>query len=293
MSAQRPPRRAALGRGLSSLITSTEKTETESTSRRVLQVGIERLAPQKDQPRRHFEDAALSELTTSVKERGVLMPILVRRQGGALQIIAGERRWRAAQRAGLAEVPVILEEADDEEAFELALIENVQREDLTPIEEAEAFRHLMEAGPATQAEVAAKVGKRRSTVANALRLLKLPESIRDAVNDGSLTMGHARALLSVDEAKMEILCRKVLAEGLNVRQTEALIRAERPKAKGQKKKAEESKVVPAASRDLVRRLELALGCKVKLEDRGGKGQLVIGYADLDGLDRVIEKILGE
>ncbi|MDF1562528.1 MAG: ParB/RepB/Spo0J family partition protein [Deltaproteobacteria bacterium] len=289
MSAQRPPRRAALGRGLSSLITTAE-TEKSDGARRVLQVGIERLAPHKEQPRRRFEDDALAELAASVKDRGVLMPILVRRHGGAFQIIAGERRWRAAQKAGLSEVPVVIEEADDAEAFEIALIENLQREDLTPIEEAEAYRRLMETGPATQAEVASLVGKKRSTVANAVRLLKLPEAVRDAVNEGRLTMGHAKVLLSADEKKLEELARKVLAEGLTVIQTQALLKAERPKA--DKKNGKKLTDTPA-TRDLVRKLEAALGCRVKLEDRGGKGQLLITYGDLDGLDRVVGKILGE
>lgn len=293
MSAPRPPRRPALGRGLSSLIGTPDAGGVQAKGRRVLEVGIERLSPQRGQPRRHFDDEALAELCASIKERGVLLPILVRRQGGAFQIIAGERRWRAAQKAGLSEVPVVVEEADDDEAFELALIENLQRQDLTPIEEALAYRRLMERGPATQAEVAAKVGKRRSTVANALRLLKLPEAVLEAVGDGRLSMGHARALLAARPERIEALARQVLAEGLSVRATEALVRRERPRvarrSKGGAKAAERS----AATRDLERRLEQRLGCKVRIDDRGGRGQVTLRYASLDDLDRLIGVLMGE
>jgi len=236
------------------------------------------------QPRTHFEDEALKELAASIKERGVLMPILARRSGKDFAIIAGERRWRAAQRAGLQQVPVILEEADDAEAFELALIENIQREDLSPIEEAEGYERLMQTGAYTQAELATKVGKRRSTVANAMRLLKLPEAVRAEVNQGRLSMGHARALLAVsDEALLEQLSRKVIAEGLSVRQTEALLKKKRPKVTP-------AKTESANTRELTRRLEQLFGVRVQIEHKGPGGKVQLSYGSLDELDALLERV---
>jgi ParB family chromosome partitioning protein len=293
---QKPSRRPALGRGLSSLIQSpggAPATTGAPAGRRILEVPIEQVAPRADQPRRHFKDTALDELAASIRERGVLSPILVRKSGPGYAIIAGERRWRAAQRAGLKEVPVVLEEADDVEAFEIALIENIQREDLNPIEEAEAYERLMGLHGWTQEQCAEKVGKDRSSVANALRLLKLPDSARDAVVEGRLAMGHARAVVALgDHGVIETATREILAKGLSVRQTEALVRRLK-RGDGGGRGRETPKEVSPGVRDLVARLQQVLGTRVSLKDRGNRGSLVIDYASLDDLDRVVDRILGD
>lgn len=281
-----------MGRGLSSLISTPTTVPNEDTSRRILDVPIEQVEPQQHQPRQRFDDDKLDGLAVSIKDKGVLLPLLVRREGRGYRLIAGERRWRAAQRAGLKEVPVLVDEADDDEAFELALIENIQREDLNPIEEAQAYDRLMEIHGCTQAQLATRVGKERSTVANALRLLKLPPGAREAVLDGRLSMGHARALLALEGESLERAARQVLAESLNVRQAEALVRE--LKRGGTKKKAAASRD-PASPqiRDLVDRLQQALGTRVRLQDKGNKGTLSIEYSNLDELQRVVDRILGD
>src|SRR5512133_2891622 len=194
--------------------------------RSLLSLPIEAIERCAEQPRKRFEEARLEELAASIREKGGLEPILVRREGMKYRIIAGERRWRAAQRAGLKEIPAVVREASDREAFELALVENLQREDLNAIEEAEAYEILVTDPPLTQEEIARRVGKERSTVANALRLLKLPAVVRDALRDGQLDMGHARALLGLDGAEaIEKAAERAIREGLSVRATEALVRS--------------------------------------------------------------------
>ena len=285
--------RPALGRGLSSLITTAPtggQRKDATAGRRILTVPIEQLSRREDQPRSYFDDAALDELAASIREKGVLLPILVRRTRDGYQIIAGERRWRAAQRAGLKEVPVVVEEADEDEAFELALVENIQREDLNPIEEAEAYRRLIERRGCTQEQLASSLGKDRSTVANALRLLKLPEAARRAVVEGRLGMGHARALLSLSDAEaIERAAEQVVRGRLSVRQTERLVRD--LKGGGQEKARPRAPATSPAIRDLVARLERALGTRVKVEDRGGRGRLILEYRSLEELDRLLAVVL--
>src|SRR6266481_696590 len=184
-----PTKRPALGRGLGALIPGASPAERKG----VMSLGIEEIRPDRGQPRRHFDETDLQELADSIRSKGVLLPLIVRRANDGYLLVAGERRWRAAQKAGLRELPVMVREVSDKEAFEIALIENIQREDLNPIEEAEAFKRLIEEHGLTQEELAGRVGKDRSTVANALRLLRLPESIKQAIVDGQLSMGHARA----------------------------------------------------------------------------------------------------
>ncbi len=283
-------RRKALGRGLEALIPRTETaTATASAPRGVSTCAIEDLRPQHGQPRKVFEEAKLEELAQSIREQGILQPILARRlPDGGLEIIAGERRWRAAQRAGLREVPVLVREATDDDAFELALVENLQREDLNPIESAEALQRLLASRGLTQEDLAQRVGKDRSTVANTLRLLKLPSAVQARVATGELSSGHARALLGCPDAATTVrLAERVVAAGLSVRATEALVRASLRAA------AERESTVPSpAVRDLVTRLQRSLGAKVKVLDKKGKGRLEISYASYDDLDRIIEKILG-
>lgn len=286
-----------LGRGLDSLIktpsTVTTPSTPEAAGRRVIDVAIEQIEPRDDQPRQHFDDAALAELAESIRERGVLQPILVQRKRGRYVIIAGERRWRACQRAGLKEVPVLVDDATDDEVLELALIENIQREDLNAIEEAEAYDRLIGTKGWTQAQLAERLGKDRSTITNALRLLGLPPTVRSHVVAGRLAMGHARALLALDDAgAIEEAARKVLAGGLSVRATEALVRSLRAPAKSETKKDAPAPMTPEV-RDLVGRLERHLGTRVALKNNKGKGSLTIQYASLDELDRILARILPE
>jgi len=290
-------RQRGLGRGLSALLgeqaaeVAVDGSAGSPTGVRV--VPIESLKPNPDQPRKHFAPAELDELAASIRDKGVLQPILVRPQpgqDGRWQIIAGERRWRAAQQARLTEVPIVVREMDDVEVFEVAIIENVQRSDLTPLEEAEAYRLLMERFGRTQDAVAGVVGKSRSHVANTLRLLQLPEEVLEYVREGQLTAGHARALVNVPGAAE--LARQIVAEGLNVRQAEALARraAEGPKAAKRRSAAEPgegSADVAALEQDLAD----ALGLKVQLTDRGGKGELTIRYAALEQLDDLCRRLM--
>src|ERR1041384_3715172 len=201
------PRRPALGRGLGALIPGGSPAERKG----VIQLGIEEIRPQRGQPRRHFDEAHINELAESIRSKGILLPLIVRRAETGYILVAGERRWRAAQKAGLRELPAMVREVSEKEAFELALIENIQREDLNPIEEAEAYKRLVEEHGLTQGDVAARVGKDRSTVTNALRLLRLPEAIKQAIVAGELSMGHARALLAIaDEGDLRKAAEKVI-----------------------------------------------------------------------------------
>jgi ParB family chromosome partitioning protein len=255
--------------------------------RSLLLLSIEMVERNPDQPRKRFDELQLEELAASIREHGVVEPILVRREGTKYRIVAGERRWRAAQRAGLREVPAVVREASDREAFLLALVENLQRADLNAIEEAEAFEVLASDHGLTQEQIAGRVGKERSTVANALRLLKLPAEVRDAVRGGQLDMGHARALLGVDGAEaVRRLAARAIREQLSVRSLEALVRAHgRPAGKG--KKPEES----ASTRDLVNRLQRRLGARCRVVARSAaSGRLEIDYTSLEELDGILARI---
>lgn len=285
---KRPPLGTALGRGMGSLIPGASPAER----RGVMQLGIEEIVADKLQPRRHFADAQIDELAASIKAKGVLLPLLVRRSesGQGYVIIAGERRWRASQRAGLREVPALVREVSESEAFELALIENIQREDLNPVEEAEAYQRLVSDHGLTQEQLAERVGKDRSTVANSLRLLRLPEKIKRAIVEGTLSMGHARALLGIaDEADLAKAAEKVIAEGLSVRGAEQLVQKVKGKQGGKKERGETSVQI----RHIVEKLQRKLGSKVELKDRGGKGELVVRYDSNADLERILAAVLGE
>jgi len=279
-------KRAALGRGLGALIPGGSAAER----RGVMTIGIEEIRPSPGQPRRHFDEVHLVELAESIGSRGVLLPLLVRRDGDGYLLIAGERRWRAAQKAGLRELPVIVRDVTEPEAFELALIENIQREDLNAVEEAEAYQRLIEHHGLTQEELAQRVGKDRSTIANAIRLLRLPDSIKEAVASGELSMGHARALLGLtDDGDLRKAAEKVIREDLSVRQVEELVQRLKGK-RAQKSRRDEG---TTQLRHLAERLQRKLGAKVDLRDRGGSGALEIRYASHAELDRIVSAILGE
>jgi ParB family chromosome partitioning protein len=262
-------------------------------SRTYFAAGIEELFPSPEQPRRRFDDAKLGELADSMKSHGVIVPLVVRpRPEGGYFLIAGERRWRAAQRAGLHEVPVVVQDIEQGTALERALIENIQRADLGPLEEATAYQRLAEEFGLTQEAIAERVGKDRSTIANAIRLLKLPPPVRQLVEDDRLSMGHARALLALDEpAQIERAARQVVDRQLSVRATEALVKKAKepldrrpPAAKPQK---------TASVRDLEERLTRALGGPVAItEDEPGKaGRIEIRYMNLDHLERLLDRLL--
>lgn len=287
--------RTGLGRGLSALFGEAAGNEEEQQVDRVRLtrlLPIDQVHPGKFQPRRRFDEEALTALVESVRERGILQPLLVRKDPAgtpgntSYEIIAGERRWRAAQLAGLHEVPVLVRTLTDREALEIALVENIQRSDLTPLEEAEGYKRLMDEFSHTQEDLARSVGKSRSHVANMLRLLALPDEVKALVQDGSLSMGHARALLTAPDPMAA--AQEVIKRELNVRQTEALV----------KQMSAEPLVLTKAVKDkapdtvaLEREVSLALGLKVTLAGTGKKGTLQIHYRTLDQLDGVLNRIL--
>lgn len=302
-------KKRGLGRGLGALLPGgslsapsyipvpSAPTQAEAPRSRVyFAAGIEDLYPSPEQPRRKFDDAKLGELADSIKVHGIIVPLVVRpRPGGGYFLIAGERRWRSAQRAGLHEIPVVVQDVEEGEALERALVENLQRADLGPLEEAAAFQRLVDEFGLTQDEIGARIGKDRSTVANTMRLLKLPTGVRQLVEDEALTMGHARALLGLDTAEaIEIAARKVVAKGLSVRSTEELVKKSRDPEGARPRPAPAPGPRKSASvRDLEERLTRSLGGPVTItEDEPGKaGHLEIRYMNLDHLERLLDKLL--
>lgn len=282
----RPPKRA-LGRGLSALIPQAAKEAgTEPTTRSVRNIPVEAISRDGTQPRKRFDEARLAELAESIRAQGVLQPILVRGDGDGYRLIAGERRWRAAQLAGLQDIPALIREASDAEAFELALVENLQRADLNPIEEAEGYRRLIEEFSLTQEQVSQRVGKDRSTVTNALRLLGLPEEVKGLVSAGALNMGHARALLGVPHVpELVQLAEKIAAQRLSVRETERMVKQSRSAPA-----AREGGGVSPERRALVDELQRLLGTKVRISDRAGKGSIEIDFQSYEDLDRILARI---
>ena len=294
-SAKSPVRRGGLGRGLDELL--PDEDDVAALARQPAagqptpaELPVDRLYRSRYQPRRTIREEGIDELAQSIRAQGVIEPVIVRpRPAGGYEIIAGERRWRAAQRAGLAAVPAIVRDVDDRQAVAMALIENVQREDLRPLEEAGALQQLLEEHGLTHETLAEVVGKSRAAVTNALRLLRLTPSVRERLDAGDLEAGHARALVPLPDADQEAAARRVVAEGLSVRQTEALVkrlsRAE-PKA-------------PASPPDantlrLERNLSERIGAPVSIVGgKGGKGRIVIRYGNLDELDGILAKIGAE
>jgi ParB family transcriptional regulator, chromosome partitioning protein len=274
--------RQALGKGLGALI--PDRAQPEQDRKPSLQTcGIEEIRPNPRQPRKRFDELRIEELAESVRQKGILQPLLVRRQGDGFELIAGERRWRAAQKAGIKEVPIIVRDAPEPEVLELSLIENIQRENLNAIEEGEAYKALIEQFHLTQEEVSQKVGKDRTTVTNTLRLLRLPQEIKDALVDGLISMGHARAFLALEVPdKQRLALRRVLAEGLSVRQTENLIKRLRLKERSAPAKKNDDWRHPLAEE-----LQTLLGTRVNILSKGKKGRIEIEFYSLDELDRII------
>jgi ParB family chromosome partitioning protein len=286
-----------LGRGLAALIGDVgEESAPSDTTRKPRRAPIENLQPNPRNPRKNFTDDELNELAASIKERGVIQPIVVRAapgQSDAYEIIAGERRWRAAQRAGLHDVPIAVVEATDKQSLEFAIIENVQRADLNPMEEAGGYHALMEEHGYTQDEVAQIVGKSRPHVSNTLRLLKLAPAVQQFVRSGQLSAGHARALIGIDDA--EQLARRAMQSDMSVRQLENEVRADRMRHAPDAPATAAKRAKPAKDADtraLEKRVSDALGLEVTVDHRGEGGTLHIKYRDLDQLDVVLRKLGG-
>ncbi|MDR1366062.1 MAG: ParB/RepB/Spo0J family partition protein [Holosporales bacterium] len=276
-----------LGKGLAELFRDTSNREVFENESQVAVVSVTSLSPSRFQPRKHFEDSALEALSASIKEKGILQPILVRKSesSNSYQIIAGERRWRAAQKAGLTEVPIILHNLSDSESLESALLENIQREDLNPIEEAEGYNQLIAEFGYTQDRISKFSGKSRSHLANILRLLTLPIAVRNYLIEGNLSFGHARALVGISNA--EDIAKKVIKHDLNVRQTEQLVKSDEKPTKTTGKRSPDPELQELQSR-LGRMFNLET--KISISSSKGNGYIQIKFDSLTALDEVIEKL---
>jgi ParB family transcriptional regulator, chromosome partitioning protein len=295
---ERRMERRGLGRGLAALMMdvgvdaeAARSGPSESSRRELREVPIDMIVASADQPRRHFDRELLEELSESIRAKGVLQPIVVRPEGaadGRFQIVAGERRWRAAQMAGLHKIPAVVRTLTDSEVLELAIIENIQREDLNPIEEAAGYRSLIDRFGRSQEQIATALGKSRSHIANLLRLLNLPDSVQEHLRAGRLTAGHARALITARDP--EKLAQTVMQKGLSVRETEVLVReATRTDANPSKDRAEKD----ADTRVLEQDISATLGMSVVIDHRaGGEGRVTIRYRDLDQLDQLCRLLSG-
>jgi ParB family chromosome partitioning protein len=284
-----PPKRG-LGRGLSALIPSASEPQTDKHAEPTsFEVAVDRITPSPFQPRRSFDEGKIEELAASIRNQGIIQPLVVRPRGSDYELIAGERRWRAAIKAGLSRVPVVVRSANDHEALQLALVENLQREDLNPIEEAAGYRRLQEDFRWSQEEMAEKVGKSRPAIANALRLLALPAEVQQELSAGNLPAGQARALLGLHTEPLILsACREVIAKGLSTRETEKMVRH---LIVGRKRR----RAIPLIDPDLksiVEELQRSLGTRVRLlpKARSAKGKIEIEYYTLADLERIIQTI---
>jgi ParB family chromosome partitioning protein len=294
---------SGLGRGLAALLDEAVRSGTanqpaagaegqQPAAAGVREVEVARIEPNPAQPRVHFDDEGIAELAESIAQRGILQPILVRPNGDRLELVAGERRWRAAQRARLHTIPAIIREIDDSTSAEIALIENVQREDLSAIEEAEGYRKLITSYGHTQDELAKLVHKSRSHVANLLRLLDLPEEVKQLLLRGDISMGHARAIAT--RADAADLARRIAAEGLSVRQAEELAKGSRGDSAGSlKPPRKQGQAADADIAALERQLGDILGLKVKVATDGSRGTVTLHYSSLDQLDMICQRLSGE
>ena len=272
-------KKMGLGKGMGALL-----PVVEDHGKKYFSCPIEEIRPNKEQPRKTFVNEKLEELAASIKEKGIIQPLVVMRRDGHYEIIAGERRWRAAQKAGLHEVPVVIQDVSEDTALEMALIENIQREDLNAVEEAEAYHQLLERFALSQEELAKRVGKERSTIANALRLLKLPPEIKRDVAEDRLSMGHARALLTLEDPEEQKAARDEIVKGhLSVREAEALVKKKKAKVTPKARKVED-----ADHKDLMERIQRHFGAKVALRRSGRGGKLEISFSDQKDLARIVD-----
>jgi ParB family chromosome partitioning protein len=282
-------KRMALGKGLGALLPEFGQAERKA----LFYCGIEEVLPNRSQPRKHFDEARIEELAESIKEKGILEPLIVRRIDQGYELIVGERRWRAAQKAGLKEVPVLVKDVEGREALEISLIENLQREDLNPIEAAEAFKHLIEEFNISQEDLSKRVGKDRTTITNTLRLLKLPSEVRHQVLQNHITSGHARAILGLEsKEKQKELCALIIKKGLSVRQAEAIVKrwSEKPvKPAPPVKKRGDLESQLNSLKDSLRKY---LGTKVLITQKDKRGKIEIEYYSHEDLERIVQAILG-
>jgi len=280
----------ALGKGLGALLPEFGQAEPKT----LFYCGIEEIIPNRSQPRKHFDESKLQELAESIKEKGILEPLIVRRTDQGYELIVGERRWRAAQKAGLKEVPVIVKEVEGREVLEISLIENLQREDLNPIEAAEAFKHLIEEFNLSQEDLSKRIGKDRTTITNTLRLLKLPLEVRNQLLQNRITSGHARAILSLEsKEKQKELCALIIKKGLSVREAESIAKrwAEKPKKSiTPVKRRGDLESQLSSLQDSMRKY---LGTKVHITQKGKRGKIEIEYYSHEDLERIVEAILGK
>ena len=281
-------KKLALGRGLGALIPDADGTDHDAADDLFL-CDVALIRPNRYQPRRQFAEAELAELAESIREQGVLQPLLVRRHDSGFELVAGERRLRAARRAGLTRVPVVVKAVTDDQLLEMSLVENIQRENLNPIEEAEAYHRLITQLALTQDQAATRVGKSRSAVANFLRLRQLPDQVKDSIAEGKLSMGHARALLGTENAAQQLAAwRTVIARNLSVRQTEELVRRLKAVKKAPRVTAKGSETAYLTS--LSEELSRSLGTKVSIRRSGRQGRLEIEFYTNDDLDRLITRL---
>ena len=283
-------KRIALGKGLGALLPELGQAEPKT----LLYCGIEEILPNRSQPRKHFDETKLQELAESIKEKGILEPLIVRRTEQGYELIVGERRWRAAQKAGLKQVPVLVKEAQRREALEISLIENLQREDLNPIEEAQAFKQLIEEFNISQEDLSKRVGKDRTTVNNTLRLLKLPMEVRDHLLQDRITSGHARAILSLDNReRQKELCDLIIKRGLSVREAEAMAKRWSEKSKKSVAPAKNKGDLESQLSSLQDSMRKYLGTRVHISQKGKRGKIEIEYYSLEDLERIVEAITGK
>lgn len=283
-------KKGGLGRGIDMIFSDNEKKNEEATGATTVRIAL--VEPKVGQPRKNFDAEELQNLALSIAQYGIIQPITVRKVGDMYRIIAGERRWRAARMAGLSEIPVVIMDADEQKSAEMALVENIQRENLNPIEEAEAIEALMDEFGLTQDEASKRIGRSRSSVANLLRLLDLPDSVREYVSSGALSSGHAKAILSLENKdRTEEVAKTVIAAEMSVRDTEKLIR------KMNAEKLNVDKPAPAEginyTRELERKVEKALGRRVKIKENGKLSSISIGYTDYEDLEKVLLALCGK
>jgi ParB family chromosome partitioning protein len=272
-----------LGKGLSALIPMDDKEQEN-----VQDIKISEIKANKNQPRKKFDEEKIRELSDSIKEHGVLQPIIVRKKDGGYELVAGERRWRAAQKAGIEKIPAIIKDLSDADVMEIALIENLQREDLNPLEEAEAYKKLIDEFGMTQEELSKRVGKSRSQIANTVRLLNLDEEIKKLISEEKLTAGHARALLAIENKKERLkLAKKISEENMSVRQTEETIKIKTQKKSKNKKDQE----INPAFIEISEKLQKTLGTRVKIKGSEKRGKIEIEFYSEDELERILETIV--
>ena len=287
--------RKALGRGLGALIPGAGAATPAVPSvsgKGLAELPVADILANKYQPRKEFDEEALAELAASIQEKGILQPVVVRKAGEKYELIAGERRLRAAKKAGLSTIPAVIKDVSDLESLELALIENIQRRDLNPIEEAQSYQSLVSEFGLTQEDLAKRVGRERSTVANMLRLLRLPDAIQKDLADGTLTMGHARALLALTESAAQMQVRaEIIAKQLSVRAAEALIARWRPIAGKKKQTAPEPPKVDIEMKRMTEELKRRLGTKVGFRGTARRGRIEVEYGSLEELNRILDLLL--